>query len=74
MPRVEKIKLKKDYALFDKVFFEGEEFYVTPPYRHDDSTTMEMSDMFDTDGEKLGEIKGHYFDFDKREAFERVDD
>jgi len=73
MPSVVKVKTKKDYALFDRVYFEGTEFYVTNPYRHG-STTEDFSDVFDTDGEKLGEINGHYFDFAGQDLFEISDE
>lgn len=70
---VAKVVLLKDQALFDSVYFEGAEFYITAP-RRAGGWTREMSDIFDDQGVKLGLIEGHYFDFGNKDVFELVED
>ncbi len=71
---VTKVMLLRDQALFNSLYLEGSEFYVTAPYRHGNSTEG-RSDVFDDDmeGTLLGTIEGHYFDFGDKGVFAKVD-
>ena len=70
---VTKVKITRDYALPGKgVYFKGDVFYVSGVYRKENST-VNISDLYDSDGAFIGNIDGHWFDFASKTLFERVE-
>lgn len=62
-----KVKLKVNQALFGRVYFAGDEFYITPTlYR-------KVSYVYNVNGDELGTIDGYWFDFGDKKVFERVE-
>lgn len=68
---VTKIKITRDYALFNNVYFCGDEFYASSTYRKSGST-IDVSDIYKDSGEFIGEIRGYWFDYANKTLFERT--
>lgn len=65
---VTKLEIIKDFILNDKVRFAGNYVYVSDIYRMNLST-VDISDVYDADGNKIGRISGHWFDFGGGDIF-----
>ena len=68
---VTKVITTMDYPLFDRLVFKDTVFNISSPYRVYPST-VDYSDVFDTEGRKVGQIKGYFFDFANKALFKRL--
>ena len=69
---VTKVRLLVNQALFGKCYFAGTEFFITSPYLKY-VKTVNVSDVFDCEGEAIGEIKGSFSDFGDGKVFQRIE-
>lgn len=69
---VTKVKITRNYVFNKRVYKKGSEFYVSDAYRNINSS-IDCSDIFDADGNRICFIKGHWFDFAGKKLFLKID-
>lgn len=69
---VTKVRLTRDYVLPGGVYFKDSIVYVSAIYRRENST-VDIANLYDSDGAYVGDIKGHWFDFADKTLFVKVE-